>query len=462
MKIENHTAIKTIAYKVVQEACKNKTNFLVLILLNLFLICFPFLLKSDGTLVGKIQIFLNYGLLLTSAVLYLCTLFFTSSSLASEIKQKQIYLIDVKPVQRHEFIIGKFLGVALLNLIFLSITGTVLLGTIEVLKTTAKSQEDVKEIQEKFLRVYQSKTPFINTVQQQMQMEKEFERLQKLGQLPNEPEPLIKEKILEEIQELSRLVPAGMVKEWTFYNIPETLIQEDKNLILKYKIFTSVGNPDKILKTTWQIGRGSNRFIYESETQVGEMVSFSFPSYTIEKNGTLFIRFTHRNNSDGMIYFPKNEGITIYYPVGNFYINYAKTLACIYLMSCFIITLCLFGCTFLNFPVAVFLTLVVLFIASMAGFLQELIPMAKNLTQEKTIIESIFLVLSDISLKISLALIPTFTGCVPLDNLFTGMNISIDYMIKNLLYLGIFRICSFLFLSCLIFSYRELGRPIDK
>jgi hypothetical protein len=295
-----------------------------------------------------------------------------------------------------------------------------------------------------------------------MQMEKEFERLKKLGQLPNEPEPLIKEKILEEIQELSRLVPAGMVKEWTFYNIPETLIKENKNLILKYKVFTSVGNPDKILKTTWQIGRGSNRFIYESETQVGEMVSFSFPSYTIEPNGRLFIRFTHKNNSDGMIYFTKNEGLTIYYPVSDFYINYIKTLLCIYLMSCFITVLCLFGCTFLNFPVAVFLTLVVLFIASMAGFLQELVPMAKNLTQEKTIWEIIFLRLSDLSLKFSLVLIPSFTSCVPLDNLFSGMYISIDYMIKTLLYLGVFRICSFLFLSCLIFSYRELGRPIDK
>ena len=454
--------VQTIAYKMIQEAYKNKANFVVLLLLNVFIVLLPIFLQTYDTAQGQIKLFLNYSLMFTGFVLYMCTLFFTSSSLANEIQHKQIYLIDVKPVPRYQFILGKFFGVACLNIIFLLCTSVVILGMFEILRSVDKTPEEQAKIQKKIINVYQEVHPFVDQNKLIQQVNREYRRLEAENRLPQQPEHEIKEAILQEITNLSLLVPVGMTKTWIFQDIPYQNLKKEDNLLLRYKLFTSEGNEFNIIRTEWQIGKGANRFFYTSETKIGEMVEFSVPTYVVQSNNQVEVRFTHKNFEDGMIYFPAKEGINLYYPIGSFYSNFFKIIISMFLMSCFISALCLFGCTFLNFPVAIFLTLVVLFLGLLSGIFQELVHMIKNLTPDQGIGKMIVVWLANFSLDLSLFLIPNFSYHVPLEKLFSGWYISWNLIIDNIVYIGLLRTVLFLGLACWIFQYREIGRPIHR
>jgi len=80
---------------------------------------FWFTSEGDGTIKGKLQMFLSYSLGFTGFCLSLLTIFFSCRSLSVEIASRQIYSIVSKPIPRWQIIAGKWLGVMVLNLLLL-------------------------------------------------------------------------------------------------------------------------------------------------------------------------------------------------------------------------------------------------------------------------------------------------------------------------------------------------------
>jgi Cu-processing system permease protein len=74
------------------------------------------------------RIVLDIGLASISLSSVVMAVFLGSSLLYKEIERKTLYVILPKPIRRHEFLLGKYFGIALTTFVFVTIMGAVQLG----------------------------------------------------------------------------------------------------------------------------------------------------------------------------------------------------------------------------------------------------------------------------------------------------------------------------------------------
>src|ERR1700754_2335098 len=80
---------------------------------------------SELALDQKQRIVLDIGLASISLFSVVMAIFLGSSLLYKEIERKTLYVILPKPIRRHEFLLGKYFGIALTVFVFVSIMGAV-------------------------------------------------------------------------------------------------------------------------------------------------------------------------------------------------------------------------------------------------------------------------------------------------------------------------------------------------
>jgi hypothetical protein len=97
------------------------------------------ILQGDGTLAGQVRVFLRYATGTVAAVLGLATLWLASSRIASEVDDRTIQTVAVKPVRAAEIFLGKWLGLVLLDAALLAAAGTAIAGgAFHILKRTGE------------------------------------------------------------------------------------------------------------------------------------------------------------------------------------------------------------------------------------------------------------------------------------------------------------------------------------
>ena len=78
--------------------------------------------QGDGTVSGRVQSFLAYSLTSIGVLLSLLSIFL-SRSLSDELVQRQILVLMTKPIPRWQYLVGKWLGVVMLDAGLLALTG---------------------------------------------------------------------------------------------------------------------------------------------------------------------------------------------------------------------------------------------------------------------------------------------------------------------------------------------------
>src|SRR4030043_2346886 len=90
-----------VAVNTIKQAVRMKIAAVFIVLL---LVLLPFMgvsMTGDGTLKGRLQTFVSYGLSLTNLLLCLLTIIVTIYTLTSDIKQRQIYTVITKPISSY-------------------------------------------------------------------------------------------------------------------------------------------------------------------------------------------------------------------------------------------------------------------------------------------------------------------------------------------------------------------------
>ena len=85
---------------------------------------------GDGTLKGRLQTFVSYGLSLTGLLLSLLTIIVSIYAITSDIEHRQIYTVVTKPIRRYQIILGKVLGVIVLDVALLTLFAGIVYGVI--------------------------------------------------------------------------------------------------------------------------------------------------------------------------------------------------------------------------------------------------------------------------------------------------------------------------------------------
>ncbi len=445
-----------IAQKFLQEARRNNGIISAIFTVVLLLLIIPFGLKSDDTLKSHLQLVLNYSLSILAMLVYGISLFFSVHSFNKEIKTKQYYLLEVKPLQRWEFYWGKFFGVAMLNALLLLIFGSIVYGLLFYWKSSQGTQAEQEKISEELFIPYSSILPNDYSAEIEQQVIIEFEKDKRENVLPDDlDERSYKRKLRKKFELQQQVVLYNYTKNWIFQNIPPHFRNSSTQLKIRYKFFAAEAPMGYLCEVNWQIGRGASQYIYRAKVKPEEYYEFSIPSSTIQTDHTLEIRFFNTDPKAGVIFFPPQEDIELLYPNGYFIVNYFNGLLLIYFISCFLAATGLFAATFLDFSVALLFGLCILLLGSAAGFILEILPNFSNLQPE----HSIFSMFSAIFLKILYGVIPNFSEYSPQDALSSGRLISWTTTIYSFFNLIIIRTGIIGVLGCLIFSNREIGRP---
>ncbi len=117
-----------VARNTIAQALRIKVAVVFIVMLLILLPLLSMTLAGDGTIKGKLQTFVSYGLSLISLLLCLLTIVISTYAVTSDIKQKQIYTVLTKPIRRYQLLCGKLLGIVLLDMLLLAVFAGLIFG----------------------------------------------------------------------------------------------------------------------------------------------------------------------------------------------------------------------------------------------------------------------------------------------------------------------------------------------
>ena len=176
-------SIWAVATNTIKQALRMKIAAVFIILLIVLLPVMGVAMTGDGTLKGRLQTFVSYGLSLTSFLLCLFTIAVSIYSLTSEIKQRQIYTVLTKPVRRFQLLLGKLLGVILLDVVLLVLFSSVIYAiTIYTPRFSNATEAELDQVGDQFYTARNGLIPAEVDVTKEVQAA--YEKLKRTGQLP--------------------------------------------------------------------------------------------------------------------------------------------------------------------------------------------------------------------------------------------------------------------------------------
>ena len=373
-------SIWAVAKNTIAQALRMKVAVLIILLLLVMLPLMAMITEGDGTLKGKLQTFVSYGLSLMSLMLCMFTITISSYILANDIKRKHIFLVVTKPVRRFQIICGKFLGVVLLDIFLLAIFAVMIYsGTKLIPRLSGAGDAEKALVQRQFFTARKELTSYVDEKKLDTLAMQVYMRLEKVNQLP---ETMTKKQVLKELrnQEVlkSRAVEVGTEKAWVFDNVG--LLAEGETLFVQFKYEAAVTPPSGKIVGQWAVGDDRQRLkgVGERKTEIYEvpprrdktrtMYEFEVPADCVAEDGRVAVIFRNPyvNNTTVM---PKD--IKLLYRSGSFEGNYIRAVLLVLTRLIFLAALGVSLSTWLSFPVAIFICIVFFFVGTFYGFIFE-------------------------------------------------------------------------------------------
>jgi len=359
-----------------------KAAVVFVILLVVLLPLMSMYMVGDGTLLGRLQTFVSYGLSLTSMLLSLFTIVVSTYTVTSEIDQRQIYTLVTKPVTRFQMLAGKLIGVLVVDAVLLVLfAGSIYLMAVNIPRFVgAVSMEDEMKVQTQFLTARTSLYPVIDSVQIEREVEESYARLVKSDPtLRDIPPQRAKEQLRRQKELEKRAVAPGGQLVWNFANVKP--LGEDELIFVRFKYEVSVETGDSTVLGRWYFGTYTKdesgaritRPIYavERNDAARTVHEIALPASVVGLDGNFSIVFQSATSNIPTIVFPLEDGFQVLYRSGTFQGNFLRGSIVLYARLAFLALLGVSLATWLSFPVAILSGLVVVFTASISGFIAE-------------------------------------------------------------------------------------------
>jgi hypothetical protein len=366
-------SIWAVATNTIKQALRMKVAAVFLILLLVLLPAMGISATGDGTLKGRLQTFVSYGLSLTSILLCLLTIIVSIYSITSDIEQRQIYSVITKPIRRFEFLLGKLLGVILLDVILLALFSAIIYSiTIYTpVYIDAPEAERLQANNEFFTARAALNVPEVDV---SAEVEEAYKKLEISNDLPeNVPREEIIAELTTQKQLAKRAAAVGQVLVWEFDNVKPLA----HNMFIKFKYDVAITPPDSQVYGRWFAGDYQYiRYGTESETPVYDRLhkhsvrtfhEIVVPADVVPEHGHLAVAFLNAPMNNTAIIFPP-DGIEVLYKADTFTGNFVRAVLLILFRLIFLACLGILASTFLSFPVAILLCLVLFSTASFSGF----------------------------------------------------------------------------------------------
>ncbi len=446
----------------------------VLIVVGFLTVGFGFWLHDSSSGLGdqKIQTFLSHSFRFSFNFLSFLTIFISMASISRDIKQREIYTIVTKPISRGQIYVGKFFGVAIINLILLAFTGLAIYATTQVLvRTEVKQEDERKRLDDLVLTARRTIRPTVYGVEEKEIEAKAREEVDKdieygLKEFPTKKgvavekkrDVLLAKKITEMTNESRSALPNGQV---TFHFSGIQLKDRDRDRVfIRYRQEVSPTPPNLSLFNVWYFGPKPDVFYTEqpflNQGEIRTVHEFSVPGKKVSESGDLYVTYVNpRQNGLTKVIFPlptrlqKVHGIEALYVAGSFENNFLRTLLSMYMRLMFLGMLGVAAGGYLSFPVGILVVLVVYVMGMSSGFLVEAINWQLGTARR----------MSSVS-RLIMLLFPQFSNYDPVPYIERGKIVEFAVMGKCLLYMLIFKGGVAAFVGYLLFRFREMARVI--
>jgi hypothetical protein len=252
-----------------------------------------------------------------------------------------------------------------------------------------------------------------------------------------------------------RAADVGQVLVWEFDNV-EPLAQ---SLFIKFKYDVAVNPPDMQVYGRWFAGDYQYiRYGTESKTPVYDRIhkhsvrnfhEIEVPADVVPELGHLAVAFQNAPLNNTVIIFPP-DGIEVLYKADTFTGNFVRAVLLILSRLIFLACLGILASTFLSFPVAILLCLVLFSTASVSGFVIESFSyLSENIS-----------VIYSYTIKWIIQLLPQFDKFNPTKFLVPARLLSWSLLARCAGVMVCIKAFLLLVIALVIFSYREIAKII--
>ena len=448
-------SIWAVATNTIKQAIRMKVAVVFLILLLVLLSAMGFSTTGDGTLKGRLQTFVSYGLSLTSILLSLLTIIISIYTITSDIEQRQIYTVITKPIRRFEFLPGKLLGVILLDIVLLSLFA-VIIYTVTIYTPKFSKATDIERMQAYYEFFTARASLTVPAIDVSQEVEDTYKKLETSGGLPeNVPYEEMIAQITMQKQLANRAADVGQVLTWEFDNV-KSLAQ---NIFIRFKYDVAVNPPDMQVYGRWVAGDYQYiKYGTESETPIYNQIhknsvrdfhEIVIPANVIPEHGRLAVAFQNYPLNNTVIFFPP-DGIEVLYKADTFTGNFIRVIFLILFRLIFLACLGTLASTFLSFPVAILLCLVLFTTSCFSGFVIESFGfLSENIS-----------VIYTYTITWIVRLLPQFDKYNPTRFMVPGLLLSWTVLARCAVVMVCIKSLLLLVIALIIFSYREIAKII--
>lgn len=449
-------SIWAVAVNTIKQALRMKVAVVFVVLLLVLLPVLGFSTTGDGTLKGRLQTFVSYGLSLTSLLLCLLTVVISIYSVTSDIEQKQVYTVLTKPIRRFQLLLGKLLGVIILDVCLLGLfSAIVYIITIYMPFFIDATEAELKQAQNQFYTARASIT--VPEVDVSKEVNQQYQELDRSGQLEEIFKGLPRKEILSHLTKLQqvakRSADVGKSLLWQFKNVDPI----DPNMYIRFKYDVALTPPDSQVYGRWYAGDYRYfRYGEKPKTEVYDQLhknsvrtfhEIEIPSKVVPEDGGLAVAFLNVRLNNTPIIFPL-DGLEILYKASSFGGNFVRAVALILSRLIFLACLGVLASSFLSFPVAIMLCLVLFFTASFSGFVIESFDyLSANMG-----------LFYSYTIKWMIRLLPQFDRFNPSEYMIPGRLVSWSLVAECVAFMVCIKAFLLLVIALIIFSYREIAK----
>lgn len=325
--------IFAIARLTLRTAVRSRILVLLGLLVVIGVVGLPFVLKSDGTLFGQTQLFLNYALGLTAALLSLAAVWSGAGAVSREVESRQIHLVVTKPVHAAQLWLGKWLGLMIMNAALVALAGALVYGgLLWTLRPDRQSPDDRRKLREEILVAL---TPLLP------------ESASSRNQAPAQPVA----------------VPPGGRARW-FFQLSET-VHSGAVVLLNFRFASAQPLNIAPMAGQWSAGAGRGPvFFCEPVARAPNMThTLRIPLSTDDHQLTLEYRNQETDYPATVVFMP--DEVTLRVRAGGFEANYVRALVLILARLGFFTALGLTAGAMFSFPVAAFVSCALLLMAAL-------------------------------------------------------------------------------------------------
>jgi hypothetical protein len=377
-------SIWAVAVNTIKQALRLKIAAVFIILLLILLPVMGLNMTGDGTLKGRIQAFISYGLSLTTFLLALLTIFIAAYTITSDVKDKQVYTVLTKPIRRFQFVLGKLVGVIVLDAVLLGLFSVIIYSITIMLPTLLHADKDqITQVENEFFTARASLKPEEPDISDEV--EQAYGKLKQTGEVPAgmDENPVTRRNYRNELarriglRKRAAAVGEELLRE--FNNIKPK--DPNQSLFIRFKYDVAVNPQDLSIYSKWIVGDvrqlrlgtqiETPLYSLERKDLIRTFREFQVPADAVASDGYLALAFLNVPLNDTVVIFPLEDGLEVLYKADTFTANFVRAVLLIFTRLVFLAALAIFAGSFLSFPVAILLCLAVFTMANMSGFIAE-------------------------------------------------------------------------------------------